>query len=138
MSKALKKEMVEDEPAPIKASSLSVDEEILEQVRMAVAAAEEKKAENIVVLRLSALTEFTDYFIICTGNSSRQTQAIADEVTAQLKKNYRLRPLNTEGYTSAEWILIDFGAFVLHVFTETSRSFYDLERLWRDAEVVRF
>lgn len=138
MSKALKKEMVEDEPAPVKASSLSVDEEILEQVRMAVAAAEEKKAENIVVLRLSALTEFTDYFIVCTGNSSRQTQAIADEVTAQLKKNYRLRPLNTEGYTSAEWILIDFGAFVLHVFTETSRSFYDLERLWRDAEVVRF
>ena len=138
MSKALKKEMVEDEPAPVKASSLSVDEEILEQVRMAVAAAEEKKAENIVVLRLSALTEFTDYFIICTGNSSRQAQAIADEGTAQLKKNYRLRPLNTEGYTSAEWILIDFGAFVLHVFTETSRSFYDLERLWRDAEVVRF
>lgn len=138
MSKALKKEMVEDEPTPVKAASLSVDEEILEQVRMAVAAAEEKKAENLVVLRLSALTEFTDYFIICTGNSSRQTQAIADEVTAQLKKNYRLRPLNTEGYTSAEWILIDFGAFVLHVFTETSRSFYDLERLWRDAEVVRF
>ncbi|MBK9706853.1 MAG: ribosome silencing factor [Acidobacteria bacterium] len=138
MSKALKKEIVEDEPTPVKAVSLSVDEEILDQVRMAVAAAEEKKAENIVALRLSALTEFTDYFIICTGNSTRQTQAIADEVTAQLKKNYRLRPLNTEGYTSAEWILIDFGAFVLHVFTETSRSFYDLERLWRDAEVVRF
>ncbi len=130
--------MVEEEPAPVKAASLSVDEEILEQVRMAVAAAEEKKAENLVVLRLSALTEFTDYFIICTGNSTRQTQAIADEVTAQLKKNYRLRPLNAEGYSSAEWILIDFGAFVLHVFTETSRSFYDLERLWRDAEVVRF
>ncbi|MBK7598569.1 MAG: ribosome silencing factor [Acidobacteria bacterium] len=130
--------MVEVEPAPVKAVSLSVDEEILDQVRMAVAAAEEKKAENIVALRLSALTEFTDYFIICTGNSTRQTQAIADEVTAQLKKNYRLRPLNTEGYTSGEWILIDFGAFVLHVFTETSRSFYDLERLWRDAEVVRF
>lgn len=113
-----------------------VDREIFEQVRTAVEAAGEKKAERVVVLRLSALTEFTDYFIICSGNSSRQTQAIADEVTEQLKKRHGLRPLSTEGYGNGEWILIDFGAFVAHIFTEDSRAFYDLERLWRDAEVV--
>jgi ribosome-associated protein len=111
------------------------DQEILEQVRVVVRAADEKKAIDPRVLRLTALTEFTDYFIICTGNSTRQTQAIADEVTEQLKK-FKVRPLHTEGYNTGEWILIDYGAFVVHVFTEQSRLFYDLERLWRDAERV--
>jgi ribosome-associated protein len=111
------------------------DQEILEQVRVAVRATDEKKAIDPRVLRLTALTEFTDYFIICTGNSTRQTQAIADEVTEQLKK-FKVRPLHTEGYNTGEWILIDYGAFVVHVFTEQSRLFYDLERLWRDAERV--
>lgn len=112
-----------------------VDEEILSQVRFAAECAEEKKAENILVLRLTALTEFTDYFVICSGNSTRQTQAIADEITEQFRK-INLRPLNTEGYNTGEWILLDYGAFIVHVFTETSRQFYDLERLWRDAERV--
>lgn len=111
------------------------DQIILEQVRTAVRAADEKKAIDPLLLRLSALTEFTDYFFICTGNSTRQTQAIADEVTEQLKKR-QVRPLHTEGYNNGEWILIDYGAFVVHVFTEQSRHFYDLERLWRDAERV--
>lgn len=111
------------------------DQSILEQVRIAVRAADEKKALDPLVLRLTALTEFTDYFIICTGNSTRQTQAIADEVTEQLKK-LKVRPLHTEGYNTGEWILIDYGAFVVHIFTEQSRLFYDLERLWRDAERV--
>ena len=111
------------------------DQNILEQVRIAVRAADEKKALEPLVLRLTALTEFTDYFIICTGNSTRQTQAIADEVTEQLKK-LKVRPLHTEGYNTGEWILIDYGAFVVHIFTEQSRLFYDLERLWRDAERV--
>ena len=111
------------------------DQSILEQVRIAVRAADEKKALHPLVLRLTALTEFTDYFIICTGNSTRQTQAIADEVTEQLKK-LKVRPLHTEGYNNGEWILIDYGAFIVHIFTEQSRLFYDLERLWRDAERV--
>ena len=111
------------------------DQSILEQVRIAVRAADEKKAISPLVLRLTALTEFTDYFIICTGNSTRQTQAIADEVTEQLKK-LKVRPLHTEGYNNGEWILIDYGAFVVHIFSEQSRLFYDLERLWRDAERV--
>src|SRR5262245_2635801 len=111
------------------------DQLIFEQVELSVSAAGEKKAQDIVVLKLTAITEFTDYFIICTGNSTRQTQAIADEVTQKLKAR-GLRPLNLEGYQAGEWILIDFGAFVFHVFTENSRNFYDLERLWRDAEKI--
>src|SRR5262245_55129299 len=109
------------------------DRLIFEQVEISVRAAGEKKAQDIVVLKLTAITEFTDYFVICTGNSTRQIQAIADEVTQRLKAQ-GVRPLNFEGYQTGEWILIDYGAFVFHVFTENSRNFYDLERLWRDAE----
>jgi ribosome-associated protein len=131
MSKVLKEELEQTN-----ATFLSpIDREIFDQVKSAVRAADDKKAQNILVLRLSAITEFTDYFVICTGNSSRQTQAIADEVVEHLKAS-GVRPLNTEGYKNAEWILIDFGAFVVHIFTEESRRFYDLERLWRDAERV--
>lgn len=111
------------------------DQEILENVKLAASSAEEKKALDVLVLRLSALTEFTDYFVICSGSSTRQTQAIADEITDQLKK-LKVRPLHTEGYNNGEWILIDYGIFVVHIFTEQSRKFYDLERLWRDAERV--
>lgn len=111
------------------------DQAILEHVKLAAHCAEEKKAIDVLALRLSALTEFTDYFLICSGNSTRQTQAIADEITDQLKK-IKVRPLHTEGYNNGEWILIDYGIFVVHVFTEKSRQFYDLERLWRDAERV--
>ncbi|NOT62228.1 MAG: ribosome silencing factor [Acidobacteria bacterium] len=112
------------------------DELILAQVKTAVEAARDKKALDVSVLRLVALTEFTDYFVIFSGSNTRQVQAIADEVALQLKKQYKLRALNKEGYAKAEWILIDFGTFVVHVFVEASRRFYDLERLWRDAERV--
>ncbi|MEY3283816.1 MAG: ribosome silencing factor [Acidobacteriota bacterium] len=118
-------------PAPLS----PVDQEILDQVRLAVDCAEEKKAENILVLRLAAITEFSDYFVICSGNSTRQNQAIADEITDRLKQ-YKVRPIHTEGYATAEWILIDYGAFIVHIFTQSARQFYDLERLWRDAERV--
>ena len=67
-----------------------------------------------------------------------EVQAIADEITLKLKKEYKLRPLNSEGYNKAEWVLLDFGTFVVHIFVEESRRFYDLERLWRDAEHVKF
>ncbi len=133
MSKVAKKEINELSSGVIILSD--EDQQIFEQVVTAVDAADEKKAQELLVLRLSAITEFTDYFIICTGNSTRQTQAIADAVTEELKK-IKVRPLHTEGYNSAEWILIDYGAFVVHIFTEESRRFYDLERLWRDAERV--
>jgi ribosome-associated protein len=135
MSKVLKKEILQEEIKSQAPALAPEDQAVLDQVKIAVHAAEEKKAQDIVVLRLTAITEFTDYFVICTGNSSRQTQAICDEITEQLKKN-KVRPLHTEGYQAAEWILIDYGSFVVHVFTENSRRFYDLERLWRDAERV--
>ncbi|MGE0883471.1 MAG: ribosome silencing factor [Blastocatellales bacterium] len=111
------------------------DQAIFEQVKLAAFYADSKKAQDILVLKLSAITEFTDYFVICSGSSTRQTQSIADEITDQLKK-LKVRPLHTEGYNNGEWILIDYGIFVVHVFTEQSRQFYDLERLWRDAERV--
>jgi ribosome-associated protein len=135
MTTEAKTNAIHDESSQGEARRLPVDEEILDQVRLAVHAAEEKKAENLIVLRLTALTEFTDYFLICSGNSTRQNQALADEITDQLKKS-GVRPLHTEGYANAEWILIDYGTFVVHIFTDESRRFYDLERLWRDAERV--
>jgi ribosome-associated protein len=114
-----------------------VDRAILANVRTAVEAAEEKKALELIVLKVAELTSFTDFFVICSGTSSRQVQAIADEVTDQLKR-HGVRPMHTEGYSNGEWVLIDYGPLVVHVFTETSRRFYDLERLWRDAEKVEF
>ena len=135
-------EVIEQTSAPL-AAEIAVeiseqDQLILAQVKTAVECAHEKKALDVTVLRLVALTEFTDYFVICSASNTRQVQAIADEIALQLKKQYRLRPLNTEGYNKAEWVLIDFGTFVVHAFVEDSRRFYDLERLWRDAERVEF
>ncbi|NDD62825.1 MAG: ribosome silencing factor [Acidobacteria bacterium] len=123
------------ETGSVASSPSAVDEEILDQVRTAVEGAEEKKAEEIRVLRLTAITEFTDYFVICSGSSTRQNQAIADEISDRLKL-IGLRPLHTEGFTTAEWILLDYGTFIVHIFTTSAREFYDLERLWRDAERV--
>ncbi len=117
-------------------AAVDVDLQILEDVKSAVHAAGEKKAQEIVALRLIEITTFTDYFVICSGSSVRQVQTIADAVVEQLKER-GTRPRSTEGYTNGEWVLIDYGTFVVHVFTETSRRFYDLERLWRDAERVQ-
>ncbi len=125
------------EETNIIAQELSAEDQlVLAHVTTAVEAARDKKALDVTVLRLIALTEFTDYFVIFSGSNGKQVQAIADEVALQLKKQYKLRPLNTEGRNKAEWILLDFGTFVVHVFVEESRRFYDLERLWRDAERV--
>ncbi len=101
----------------------------------AVRAAESKKAQDIVVLDLREVTSFTDYFEICTGTNARQNQAISDEVYAQLKNRGEL-PVSLEGYNNAEWILQDYGDFIVHVFLPTPRGFYDLERLWRHAKKV--
>ena len=108
---------------------------IFDKVKVAVTAAEEKKAIDLVVLKLVELTTFADYFMICSGTSSRQVQAIADEIEDQLKQ-HKVRPLNIEGYNNAEWVLMDYGSVIIHVFSEKARQFYDLERLWRDAEKV--
>lgn len=104
--------------------------------QVAVQAAESKKAENVRVLDLQGLTSFTDYLVLCTGNNPRQVQAIADEVEFQLK-NFGERPKSVEGYKNAEWVLLDYGDYVVNVFSEHARTFYDLDRLWQDAAEVR-
>ncbi|HET8549254.1 MAG TPA: ribosome silencing factor, partial [Bryobacteraceae bacterium] len=102
---------------------------------IAVRAAESKKAQAVVVLDLREVTSFTDYFVICSGTNTRQTQAISDEIYMQLKAVGEL-PVSLEGYEHAEWILQDYGDFVVHVFLPQTREFYDLERLWRHARPV--
>ena len=104
-----------------------------ERVRLALHAASEKKAHDLVVLDLREVASFTDYFVIASGTNVRQVQAIADEVQEQLRKRLGVKPARVEGYKSAEWVLLDYGDFIFHVFEEKSRRFYDLERLWRDA-----
>ena len=102
---------------------------------VAVQAAESKKATDIKVLDLTGITSFADYFVICSGSNSKQVQAIADEVGAQLKK-VNEHPISVEGYTQAEWILADYGDLLVHVFSTKAREYYDLERLWRAAKNV--
>jgi ribosome-associated protein len=100
-------------------------------------AAQEKQAAEVTLLDLEGLGAFTDYFLLCTGFSTRQVDAICDEIEQQLARiNIRLR--HREGAAGAEWILLDFGAFIVHVFTERARHYYDLERLWRAARRTDF
>jgi len=101
----------------------------------AVRAAESKQAKDIVVLDVRGATSFADYFVICTGGSSRQIQAIADEIMEQSRKRGE-RPSSLEGYSNAEWVLVDYGDLLIHVFSTKARVYYDLERLWRDATPV--
>ncbi len=92
-------------------------------------AAESKKALNLKVLDIEEISGFTDYFLICSGTNPRQNHAISDEIGGQLAQ-LGYKPISTEGYESANWILMDYGDFVIHIFSEESRGFYDLERLW--------
>jgi ribosome-associated protein len=101
-----------------------------------VRAAQEKQAKDIRVLDLTAITSFTDYFVICTGLNTRQNQAISDEINLQLKRQLRELPSGVEGYEQGEWILSDYGDFLVHVFSPKAREYYSLERLWRDAKDV--
>ncbi|MGA2329362.1 MAG: ribosome silencing factor [Bryobacteraceae bacterium] len=99
---------------------------------IAAQAAESKKALDVRVLDLRGVSSFTDYFVICSGANIRQIQAISDEVEERLEKHGE-RPLGIEGYERAEWILADYGDFIVHIFSQPAREFYDLERLWRSA-----
>ena len=102
----------------------------------AVRAAESKKAVDIRALDLRDVTSFADFFIVCTGTNSRQIQAICDEVALQMKSLGR-HPISVEGYDHAEWILADYGDLIVHVFSEKARTYYDLERLWRQAAEMK-
>jgi len=111
--------------------------DLKQQVSAAIAACQEKKAEDITILELEKDSgAFTDYFVVCSGTNPRQIQAISDEVEDRLKKA-GLRPAHVEGYKQAEWVLIDYVDFVVHIFTEKARQYYDLERLWKSAKKLR-
>jgi ribosome-associated protein len=104
------------------------------QVSEAITACQEKQAEEITILELDqASGAFTDYFVVCSGSNPRQIQAIADEVEGRLERAGQ-HPTHIEGYKQAEWVLLDYVDFVVHVFSEKARKFYDLERLWKSAK----
>lgn len=104
-----------------------------QQIADALAACQEKKAEDVTVLELEKGSGgFTDYFVVCSGTNPRQIQAICDEVEDRLRRT-GLRPAHVEGYNQAEWVLLDYVDFVVHIFSEKARKYYDLERLWKSA-----
>jgi ribosome-associated protein len=108
--------------------------ELKNQVAIVIDACESKKAENVSILEMQeSSSSFTDYFIISSGSNPRQVQSIADEIELRLKREGTY-PNSMEGYQRAEWILIDYVDFVVHVFHEPTRKFYDLERLWKSAK----
>ena len=117
------------EQAPLNVSS--THERALECARAAL----DKKAENLKVLDLTRLSGFTDYFVICSGTSDRQVQAIATSIEQHLKKQ-GAELLNFEGFSEGRWILMDFGDVVVHIFQDALREYYDLENLWSDAPRV--
>lgn len=108
--------------------------EIRDAVMCAKAAMEEKKAENIKVLNITGLSPICDYFVLADGNNRNQMQAMADEVDEVLGKE-GIHAKQIEGYDNANWILMDFGDFMIHIFNPESREFYNLERIWRDAKI---
>ena len=106
-------------------------------VRAAIEAAQEKQGADVILLDLEGLGAFTDYFVLCTGFSARQADAICEEVEKRVEQAGRSL-MHREGKTGSEWMLLDFGSLIVHVFTERARRYYDLERLWRAAQRTEF
>jgi ribosome-associated protein len=108
-------------------------EALKQQIAEAMAACQDKKAESVTILEMEkGSNAFTDYFLICSGVNPRQVQAIADEVEERLETSGQ-RVTHKEGYSQAEWVLLDYVDFVVHIFSEKARQYYDLERLWKTA-----
>ena len=127
--KPVERKAVEKKPRKTGTKRLSAE------VSRAVRAALDKKAVDVVVLDLRNTPAFTDYFVLCSGLNQRQVKAIADAVEEALRAA-KVRPAHVEGYDRAEWILMDFFTFIVHVFTPQTREFYSLERLWGDADRI--
>jgi ribosome-associated protein len=123
--------MNEPSASPVPTSEVDIPA----RVRAAVEAADGRKAVDLRVLHLGAVTSFTDYFVLATGTSERQVESIADAVDESLRAQ-GVRPLSTEGYGHGHWVLLDYGDFLVHVFTGDRRAFYGLEKLWGDAPDV--
>ena len=130
--KSLQHDTVKIEIAATPTSFAELDPEL----QLAIRCISDKKGVDIVALDLRDIASFTEFFVITSGTNQRQVQAIADEIGERLKKEMDARPVRVEGYSSAEWVLLDFGDFIIHVFNSESREFYDLARLWRDARPV--
>jgi ribosome-associated protein len=112
------------------------DSTIESRVRLAAHAALDKKAFDLDILAVGKVTSIADYFILCSASNERQSAAIADNIVSLLKSELNVRPLLVEGTTPGRWVLLDFGDFIVHIFTEDVRRFYGLERLWGDAPNV--
>ena len=111
--------------------------ELRPELRRAIEAAQSKQAGAITLLHLRGLGAFTDAFLLCTGFSTPQLQAIGDAIEEALL-SFGLKPLHREGRGGAEWVLLDYGGFIVHIFSERLRHFYDIERLWRMAKRIDF
>jgi ribosome-associated protein len=105
--------------------------ESIDIARFIVAAIEDKKAENIVLLDLRPDTVIADFFVICNGNSDRQLKALADHIRAEIKEKFNRLPFSTEGIAESGWVLMDYGDIIVHLFLPRERAYYDLEGLWR-------
>ncbi len=99
--------------------------------------ADQKKAQDIVILDVDKISSITDYFVICSAINERQLHAIADEIDKELKK-LSIKKYGMEGYREAKWVLIDYGDFIIHIFEKERRNYYDLELLWGDAPKVEW
>ncbi|MBK8303142.1 MAG: ribosome silencing factor [Pyrinomonadaceae bacterium] len=130
--RSLQREAVKIEIAETPTKFADLDPE----VKLAIQCASDKKAFDLVALDLRSIASFTEFFIIASGANQRQVQAIADEIKEQLKEQLNSRPVRIEGYASGEWVLVDYGDFIVHVFNKEAREFYDLARLWLDARKV--
>jgi ribosome-associated protein len=133
--KVTEKDAVEKKPAERKPRRPAGSKRLTGDVAKAVRAALDKKALDVVVLDLRNTPAFTDFFVLCSGTSQRQVKAIADAVEDTLRAA-KVRAAHVEGYERADWILLDFFTFIIHVFTPQTREFYSLERLWGDAERI--
>ena len=107
------------------------------EIRWAVEAAQDKQAVDITVLKLSGAEAFAEFFLLCSGRSEPQIKAIGEAIEERLGRE-RVRLAHREGKSGAEWVLLDYGDFVVHIFSERARQYYDLERLWRTAERLDF
>ena len=113
-----------------------MDDRGLEKARTIIETLEEKKGEDILLLDLIGVCTFTDYFVICTGGSTRTLRALAEQVRTRMKTEYDGAVATTEGDPESGWVLLDYGDVVLHVFTQPTREFYALEELWDDGKVL--
>ncbi len=104
--------------------------------RACAAAAADKKAENLVLLDLRGVSGFTDFFLICSGTSEPQLKAISSSIRESLREKFGTRPLAEDGYPTSQWVVLDYGDVICHLFHGEKREFYDLENLWSDARRI--